>query len=348
MKISIQDIVIVCINVIAFIHYGIDKFKAIKNKWRIPEARLLLFMGIAPIGSLLGMMTFRHKIRKKRFIILGSIMLTLHACIYLWIQCNVIKVNKVTIDSDNLSKGTKIRIVQLSDVHAMEFGKDNMGLIHKVDKQLPDLVVITGDLISHNTESFASTKALIQGLIDKNYPIYYVTGNHEYDNLTAFTLIQWMRLKGVVYLKNSHEILTLYNQRLNICGIDDAFTGHADLEKALHGVDTSYFTLLLSHAPKIVKEKAIENVDLVLSGHTHAGQVRLPIIGPIISHNGNLFPTLFHKENYIEKGVYEITHRTKLYIDSGLGTSHYKIRLFNQSQLSLIEINGVGNKNSID
>lgn len=98
-------------------------------------------------------------------------------------------------------------------------------------------------------------------------------------------------------------------------------------------MNTDHYTVLLSHTPSITEIYEQIPADLILSGHTHGGQVRFPLIGALVSPDRGLFPKL-------DKGTYQLGAGLYLYIDSGLGTTRLPIRFLNQSQLSLITITG--------
>jgi len=108
---------------------------------------------------------------------------------------------------------------------------------------------------------------------------------------------------------------------------------HDNINKALDNIDDSLFTILLSHSPDIIFKEDVNRVDIILSGHTHGGQIRLPGIGAIVAPRQGFFPKY-------DKGLYQISEYTKLYIDSGLGTSVVPIRLFNGSQMTMITFKG--------
>ncbi len=138
------------------------------------------------------------------------------------------------------------------------------------------------------------------------------------------------RLKniGIYNLDYKHEILTIGRNKINLCGIP--FTNSNKEKVVFNNLSDKYFTILLSHSPnKALKIKNVKS-DLILSGHTHGGQIRLPFVGGIITSEEG-FSTIY------SKGLYDLDYG-KLYIDSGLGNSVKPIRVFNRVQISLIEI----------
>jgi predicted MPP superfamily phosphohydrolase len=240
------------------------------------------------------------------------------------------KVNYVDVVSDKLSTQSSFKILQVSDCHDSrlnDFVLDSAGRLE------PDIIVITGDLISAETNSFENTYRLVEELVKVNPSIYFVSGNHEWVNKSRNYFLQGLAVRGVKILNNKNKSINIDGNTINLCGVDDFYTSHGDLDKASEGIEKDSFTVLLSHSPNVIEKLDNDDIDIILSGHTHGGQVRLPLIGAIAAPGQGLFPKY-------SKGMYNVQERTLLYIDSGLGTSIIPVRLFNRSQLSLITVRG--------
>ena len=166
-------------------------------------------------------------------------------------------------------------------------------------------------------------------MLDINPNIYFVIGNHELGNKNGGEFISNLKELGVNVLDNNRQVLEIEGKRINICGLS-FFATREDYQKVMDGIDSDNYTLLLSHSPNRPIEYTQGVEDLVLSGHTHGGQVRLPAIGAIIAPGQGLFPKY-------DKGIFNINN-TIIYIDSGLGNSIMPIRLFNKVQISNITI----------
>lgn len=229
--------------------------------------------------------------------------------------------------------GAPIRVLHVSDAHGQFPAglENNFEAIQRGPR--PDLVAVTGDLIDRDTEDFSDAKRLLDRLHTLGAPIYYVPGNHEHWNPRRGAMTETMALFGVHVLVNRHEVLTLGDRAINVVGVDDAYTGRDRLEQALEGLDGERFTLLLSHSPAPARQLAGTPVELMLAGHTHGGQVRLPLVGALWAPGEGLFP-------HFDKGLYPLGAGKKLYIDSGLGTSMFPVRFLNPSQLSVLTIEG--------
>lgn len=211
---------------------------------------------------------------------------------------------------------------------------DYVNLLENIRLQEPDIIVITGDLIDRNTNNFSGAYNFVEELIRINPSIYFVSGNHEWENDNTKEFLQGLLKRNVVTLNNKNIPFDFMGTTINLCGVDDFHTNHANLEAATKYINRDFYTILLSHSPGIVTEKYL-TADLVLSGHTHGGQVRLPLIGGIVAPGQGFFPKL-------QRGTYNLGNGKYLYIDSGLGTSTMPIRFLNRGQVSLITIRGKG------
>lgn len=241
------------------------------------------------------------------------------------------KLEKVTIDTNKLAAGSSIRVLQISDVHNKRSMNSNKQLIRLTQQTQPDIVLLTGDLIDYKTKNLDNVYALVEGIIDISPRVYFVTGNHEWRGGMAEELMIGLAERGVTILDNKNEFINIRNLSINLCGVSDWTSGQLDMDKALHGVEDSIYTIMLAHDPWIIYDYKDYVPDLTLSGHTHGGQVRLPYIGALFAPGQNLFPEL-------DKGFYNLENNKFLYIDSGVGTSILPIRFLNRSQVSIITI----------
>ncbi|WP_100011290.1 metallophosphoesterase [Lentibacillus sediminis] len=272
---------------------------------------------------------------KKRLIITGLLLLLLVFPLKVYHDTNYFKVNQETFRSAKLPADASFSITHLSDLHNKVFGDNNEELVSTVEKLNADMVVITGDMIDRHTEEFDQMFSLLERITEINEHVFFVTGNHDFEHPDFEQLLSGLRERGVTVLDNKNRQITVNGVPVNVVGIDDVATNHEQMGVAFQGISNDNYTILLSHAPEVINEYDNIPADLVLSGHTHGGQVRIPPIGAIVAPGQGLFPEL-------DKGTFEFGQDQLLYIDSGLGTSLLPIRLFNQSQLSLITVSGVG------
>lgn len=246
-------------------------------------------------------------------------------------ETNVFKVSRAEFNSSKVPEGFEVKVLQISDVHN-KVNDNNEELINTVKELNADIIVITGDLIDRKTDDFQNVFSLIEKMKRINEDIYYVSGNHEWGNPYMEQLLSGLKERNVTILNNNNTQVTKKGITLNLLGVDDVSTGHEDLKKAFNNIDQEeLYTILLSHSPDIIEKYNNIPADLILSGHTHGGQVRFPFIGALVVPDQGFFPKL-------DKGAYKVGTEQYLYIDSGLGTSIAPIRFLNQSQISLIKI----------
>jgi predicted MPP superfamily phosphohydrolase len=243
-------------------------------------------------------------------------------------EVNCPKIEKSVLKSEKIhDKNLSLKILQISDVH----GYFELDFISKAIKSYkPDIIVITGDLIDKRSMNYDQMIKFSEELAKLNPSVYFVSGNHEDWNVKGKEFVNNLRGKKINVIDNSNTYFIKESTKFNICGVNDYYSGLDDLNKAFDGIDEKNYTILLSHSPKIIDR--IENIkaDLILSGHEHGGQVRLPFIGALVAPGEGLFPKY-------SRGFYYFKDKV-LYVDSGLGTSVLPIRFLDRSQISLIEI----------
>lgn len=268
-----------------------------------------------------------------KFIVISSILAAISALVKIYHDTNFFKVQPVKIQTKKLPKGSSFSILQLSDIHNKVFLNNNEMLLNKVNQLGADVIVLTGDLIDRKTRELSHVFYLVEKLVEINPRVYFVSGNHEWDNPKREELFEGLHARGVKLLDNKNQTITVANTRLTILGVADFTTQHADLAVAMQNIEQMNYTILLSHAPDISWMLAETAIDVTLSGHTHGGQIRLPFIGAIVAPGQGYFPSL-------DKGLYPMKNGKYVYVDSGVGTTWFPIRFLNQSQMSLIKIVG--------
>ncbi|RLF09960.1 MAG: hypothetical protein DRJ68_05705 [Thermoprotei archaeon] len=220
------------------------------------------------------------------------------------------------------------RIVQVSDMH---FGmwhlpiRDSL-VLSSVEGLKPDVIVVTGDLICRS--SAMSEAISFVAHLTSIAPTYVIMGNWDYwsgANMTSFR--EELERVGAVVLVNQHVELRVGSAVMYIIGVDDPYTWRDDLDKAMSGVPSNSFKLLLAHSPQII-DRAAGRVDLILAGHTHGGQVKIPLLGP-------LFVPLPGKYRQYVEGLFSV-NGTLMYVNRGVGTSLMPIRFLTPPEVTLI------------
>ncbi|MGD6888251.1 metallophosphoesterase [Bacillus mobilis] len=261
--------------------------------------------------------------------------------IFLYVQNNLISITEVKITSSKIPSSFKgFKMLQVSDLHNKKFGDNQETLFQKVKGENPDIIVITGDLIDSKSYDAEVSMELIRGLV-KEYPIYFVTGNHEKWSGKYNDLEKELKKHNVTVLRNEHVTIQKEEQKINLLGIDDPefATGNRDegnvvkneISKAKFEMNLDTYNVLLSHRPEFLTEYADEKIDLVLSGHAHGGQIRLPFIGGLVAPNQGILPTY-------TAGLYE-KQNTSMVVSRGLGNSIIPQRIFNRPELVVVQLN---------
>ncbi len=214
-----------------------------------------------------------------------------------------------------------LRVVHLTDLHVGRLTplKVLLAASTLANAQEPDLVVITGDFVCHGQSHLDRLTAVISSLAA---PVVCVLGNH--DHWSGAREVRWaLRRAGAEVLDNASTVLTLRHQQLQLVGLDDAYTGHADLGRAARGIRHDVATLGLSHIPEQADGLWEREVPLVLAGHTHAGQVTWARLNELcLGRIGG------HKYVHGLYGSrYDIGHRSgAVYVGAGVGSSVVPVR----------------------
>lgn len=225
---------------------------------------------------------------------------------------------------------SELRVVQLTDFHNIPRPAQVRDIVELVRGADPDLIAITGDLINTNNRTLDPVRRLLDGLSGIDAPRYYVDGNHDHWSADHARLHELLERFDVTILTDENTQVSGDFGRLSLIGVDDYFSGNGDIDAAVAGLPDKGFRLVLTHSPEIFGELDRSHIDYAICGHTHGGQIRLPLIGAIYQPGGNWFPK-------VSKGAY-VDGDATLFVDSGLGVTGPKLRLFNQSQVTLHRI----------
>jgi predicted MPP superfamily phosphohydrolase len=242
-------------------------------------------------------------------------------------------ITEYTVYDDKIDNA--VNIVFLSDLHSCTYGKSQQGLIQQIHKQKPDLVLMSGDIADDVLPDSRVTE-LLDGIANQ-YPCYYVTGNHEFWSGRVDEQKDMFRAYGVTVLEGNGEEISVNGQHLFIGGIDDPDVGGELFDSQLKTVSglirTERYSILLSHRPELFERYANYAFDLVLSGHAHGGQWRIPLILP----NGLFAPNQGWFPKYTT-GIHEMND-TKMLVSRGLSRESTRIpRIFNPPELVVIHL----------
>ena len=271
--------------------------------------------------------------------------------ILLYISNNYITTSEYKVKLNNLpSSFDGFRIVQLSDVHNKMFGAEQNKLANKIKEQKPDIIVITGDLIDRRRYGSKDNALKLLEKIISIAPVYYVTGNHEWwSNKYESELYDEIKSYGVNILSDEKVELIKEKEKINIIGLDDiakyykekskpyeSFIAYANVNETLKDINKtindSDVKIVLSHRPELIDIYEKNKVDIVLSGHAHGGQVRIPFIGGLIAPSQGYFPQY-------DGGMYKKGEMI-LIISRGLGNSLIPFRINNFPEIVTLVLKG--------
>lgn len=278
---------------------------------------------------------------KKRIIVLTVLAIVLLTLIVWTVWGNTaLELNIYTIKSEKLPENfSGYRIAHISDLHNAEMGKDNGKLLSMLREAEPDIIAITGDLIdSRNTKIEIALQFAEEAM--KIAPCYYVSGNHEARVSDYLVFKEKMTALGVIILEEECVELKENGQSVTLLGVDDPsfetdyLLGDTELvmRAKMQAVTKSEdaYTVLLSHRPELFEIYAESGIDLILCGHAHGGQFRLPLIGGLVAPNQGFFPEY-------DAGLY-ISGNTNMIVSRGVGNSIFPFRFNNRPEVVLIEL----------
>ncbi len=215
-----------------------------------------------------------------------------------------------------------IRVAHLTDLHVgrMTPHEIQLAAVEITNAQEPDLVVITGDFVCHSQMWLDALTEVVERI---EAPVLATLGNH--DHWSGADEVRWaLGRAGAQVLDNAWTKIEVRNQALQVVGLDDAYTGHADPARALRGLDPKLATLGLSHIAEEADGLWHAGVPLVLSGHTHAGQVTLArlhefILGHVVGHR------YVHGLYGCRRGLGPLPG--SVYVGAGIGSAVVPVRL---------------------
>ena len=239
-----------------------------------------------------------------------------------------------------------VRIVLLSDLHGKSFGRDNSRLIAKIEEQTPDAIFLDGDMIDRSADS-ADVQELLR-LIKRLHeiaPVYFAPGNHELEYMqTDTSLLTQVTEAGAVIVNDSYVDVTIAGQPLRIGGTmghafyfgrsEEEFSSSPEYQFLKAFEDTDVPKICLAHMPDTFIFNGaynLWNVDLILSGHTHGGLIRLPFIGGLYAPMQGWFPEY-------DQGYFRLGEHMQMVITSGLAGHGMIPRINNPPEIVVIDL----------
>ena len=283
----------------------------------------------------------------KKYIICLIIVIVLIVLLwFLYWQNNDIVISNIEYKNSKMPNNFDgYKILQVSDLHNKEFGENQSKLVQYTKEIDPDIIVITGDIIDKRRTTSEDLHIGLEYIrqLNKKYPIYFITGNHEVWRPKFYPEVRKALLdEGVIILENEIRKIELNGEKICLLGMNDIaeIDGEHITEKERHkfrnilkglvnkaGDD---FKVLLSHRPELIKIYAEEKIDLTFTGHAHGGQIRLPFTEGLFAPNQGILPKYTSGIHYQEESA--------MVVSRGLGASIFPFRIFNRPEMVVVTL----------
>ena len=261
-------------------------------------------------------------------------------CYYeIYISYNKLQTKTYELESEN----TQLKVVVISDLH-----ENNLpNLCEQIKEQSPDIILVVGDMINSTSSNSLKVTKLMKQLV-KISPVYYSLGNHELEYIEKGTsdLVKDLKSTGVVVLDKDYVDININNSNIRIGGMYEYAFGNKgnlvkkeNMDKEVYNFlcdfqDTKNYKIMLAHRQDSFifgDASKVWNIDLVVSGHNHGGQVILPFLGGLYGGDQGWFP------KYVD-GMYKLNN-INLFVTRGLGSNEKKLPRFNnRPEISIIDI----------
>lgn len=278
----------------------------------------------------------------KRLVWLLRLLVFVIFLVFLFINNNYVSLNSEDIKIQNEPQMSEaVTVLQLSDFHGKVFSTKQRKLTLMFDRLDYDVVALTGDVVDENTKNFTFIEFLLAYFKDRDKPVLFVTGNHEGANPLYPELETLMNSYGVIMLDNDVYKYNSGGQEVTFVGLSDPnVTAYDTSLPIVNGyleevANANGKSVVLSHRPAVISDLR-GKADVILSGHNHGGQIRLPFIGGIISPEEGWFPT--YDYGLFAETDTQTGKTTSMYVSKGLGNSVIPIRLFNFPEVALLTI----------
>lgn len=281
--------------------------------------------------------------KRKKMQIFLYILAVLLITFIIWVarENTAVELNTINIKSPKLpSSFDGYKIAHISDLHNTQLGKTDGKLIRFLKEAKPDIIAITGDMLDTRRVGFEFDVEFVKQAV-MIAPCFFVTGNHEAKSPHYAKFKKELIDAGVVIIDDNKIDIERSGEKITLLGINDPlfktkeFSGKSRTvtEKRLKSlsIDDSMYNVLLSHRPEMFDLYVKYNLDVVLCGHAHGGQFRLPFIGGLFAPNQGAFPK-YDSGLYTENG-------TNMIVSRGIGKSIIPFRINNPPEIIIVEFN---------
>jgi len=261
-----------------------------------------------------------------------------------FIEPSLVKVERISLEINDFPL-EKLRVLHLSDLHTKEITKKEKDILKIIERENPDFIFLTGDMVDWQTEDLDSVSWLWQGISEgRGGRVFGVYGNHEHRNPKFKEIKVLLKESGIEILDNEWKKVEVGDRSFYLIGLDDPHLGFDKLDLAMEGLPEGGSRIMLAHSPEVFRKvilrqaqddaeqgRSIKNkdIDLVLVGHTHGCQINLPFLCDWI------LPVKYDKQ--YKSGLFQ-EQGTYLYVNRGLGETFLPLRFNSFPEATLIEI----------
>lgn len=275
--------------------------------------------------------------KTRKFLLVIITVLLAFSAVDIWLgwENKSLMTTEIAVESENLPASfSGFRIVQVSDLHNTTFGIKNKKLINVIKKANPDIIVITGDMVDMNRTEIDVALSFAEKAVSVA-PTYFVTGNHDVKAVGRKKLLDGLENIGVFVMRNEKTEIEKAGEKITLLGIDDPkflddFMRNDDITNTKNAIEklmeeTDTYSVLLAHRAEMFGVFVSSGVDLVLTGHAHGGQIRLPGKGGMLAPGQGWWPQY-------DSGLYE-KQNTQMIVSRGLGNSAFPFRINNRPEI---------------
>lgn len=278
--------------------------------------------------------------RRKQCLIIPAVVFLALIFLGVWLHWgnSALQLTTYTVSNDRIPGAFNgFRIAQISDLHNTQFGEDNEKLFAVLKEAKPDMIAITGDFIHGKNSDFESALSFLRTAMEIA-PCYFVAGNHE-QAVSQYSSFKYdMMDLGVCVLEDDWTLIERNGEMIRVAGLQDPSFPNILDEQGDDGIrfrlemlnSKQLYTVLLSHRPELFDYYVQTQMDLVLAGHAHGGQLRLPFAGGVFAPDQGLFPQY-------DAGLFAAGD-TQMIVSRGLGNSIFPVRINNRPEVVLVEL----------
>lgn len=247
----------------------------------------------------------------------------------LFVYGRYIEPYQLEVKEVNLNQDLDFKIAHISDLH---FGKnfthnELQRMVKEINALNVDCIIFTGDFFDDRYEDGIDEIADVLNGLNENILKYAIYGNHDYKSYAFAVYSSLMKRSGFKLLRNEASVIQHHGKQLLIVGSDDYIRGAFD-QVYLESVHTDMYQILLLHEPDVVDRFNTDNYDLILSGHSHGGQVKLPLGIRGRTRLGSKY----------QEGLYKLSKKTVLYVSGGLGTTGTRLRIGVKPSITVVSL----------